>query len=431
MTAFPMAIRESPDQPTTRSAGPSVRNPLCLAIARTAREQFRRWRPAGAAALTETSAAAAPILREYYRVGVGATVTDAEMRSATYQSAHPWSAVFVSYVMRTAGAGSAFAYSAAHQHYIRAARRNRLSGNTANPFWAFRATEIAPKAGDLVCAARSGSGATYDNIGDAPRRATHCDIVVEVRPGRIRVIGGNVGQTVGEKWLQTLPNGRLILTGRQSALFAVIRCGSGGPAGTTPAPQPPGPGSRDARVLRVMELLVGQYGFPVNGAAGLVGNLIAESEVVPSRIEGSAAATPLRAPAFDRPFRDFTPEQVRDRDAGRQTGPRLPGVGIAQWTSANRRRGLFQHSFRGRVLGPAILSNLEAQVDYLVTELRRDYRDVNRTLTTPGVTVDTASDAVLTRFERPRDQGPNVITKRRRFSADALRIYRAAHPNGR
>jgi hypothetical protein len=433
MTTFPMAMRESSVPSTTRSSGPAVQTTLCLTIATVARDQFRRWRPGGTA-LEETSAAASPILQEYYRVGVGVTVTDAEMRSKAYQSGHPWSAVFVSYVMRTAGAGSAFAYSAAHQHYIRAARRNRLNRDTANPFWAFRASEIAPQVGDLVCASRSGSGATYDNIGDPARRATHCDIVVEVRPGRIQVIGGNVGQTVGEKPLRTLPDGRLILTGPQSAFFAIVRCGSRagtGGAGPAPAPRPPRASSWDAPALRVMELLVRQYGFPVNGAAGIVGNLIGESGVIPSRIQGSDAATPLLAHGFDGRLHNFKPEQVRDRDESRRTGPRAEGIGLAQWTSSNRRRGLFLHRFRGRVLGPAILLDLEAQVDYLVTELRRDYRAVNATLMAPSVTIDQASDAVLLGFERPKRKGPQAIRKRRGYTADALRIYRAAHPNGR
>src|SRR5262245_20795075 len=92
----------------TGAAGPGTPAPLCGAIARVAGEQFRRWRPGGGAALRETSAAASPILREYYRVGVGQTVTDQQLRSAAYQASHPWSAVFVSYVMRRAGAGAAF-----------------------------------------------------------------------------------------------------------------------------------------------------------------------------------------------------------------------------------------------------------------------------------------------------------------------------------
>ena len=228
MTASPVAVGDSYDQlASARSPGPSARSPLCAGIARVALEQFRRWRPGGGSALVETSPAASPILREYYRVGVGTTVTDAQMQSAAFQASHPWSAVFVSYVMRTAGAGPAFAYSARIRPTSARRGSNRLTRNTANPFWAFRATEVAPRVGDLVCAARMRSGATYDNIGDPQTRPTHCDVVVEVRPGRIRVIGGNVGQTVGEKWLRTLPDGRLSLVGAQSRLFAVICCRPG------------------------------------------------------------------------------------------------------------------------------------------------------------------------------------------------------------
>jgi hypothetical protein len=452
MTAAPMAVHDPSGQlAPAGSSGPSARSPLCDAIARVAQEQFRRWRPGGGSALVETSPAASPILREYYRVGVGTTVTDAQMQSRSYQAAHPWSAVFVSYVMRTAGAGSAFRYSRSHQAYIRAARRNRLNRNTANPFWAFRAAEVAPRVGDLVCRSRRNSGATYDNIGDPQRRATHCDVVTEVRPGRIRVVGGNLGQTVGERWLRTLPDGRLRVAGSQRRIFAVIRCRSG--PGASPAPGPasapspagapspasgPVPAGRDARVARVMELLVRRYGYPVNGAAGMVGNLIAESAVLPNRIEGSDEATPMRAPDFTGRVRDFTPDQVRDRSFSRRTGPRLPGIGIAQWTSPNRRAGLFRHAFQGRQLGSAILSDLDAQVDYLVTELRGDYRSVNATLRSPGVTVDQASDAVLLRFERPGSvvgrplSDPavqKVIGRRRAHSAKALQIYRATHPN--
>lgn len=422
--------------PSQRSGHGSA---LCDAIARVALREYARWRPAGARPLTETSRAASPILREYYRVGIGMAVTDAQLQSAAFQAAHPWSAVFVSFVVRTAGGGRApFHYSAAHQGYIRAARENRLRGDTSNPFWAFRPTEVAPRVGDLVCASRQNSGATYDNIGNRQTRATHCDVVVEVQPGRIRVIGGNVGQTVGEKWLHTGADGRLLLSGTQSRFFAVITCGPHGAPRPTPPPAPaPRPaGDEDARVLRVMELLVQRYHYPVNGAAGVVGNLLAESAVLPNRIEGSRAGTPMRAEDFTRRVRDFTPEEVRDRDIHRRTGPRLPGVGIAQWTSAARRNGLFQHTFDGRRWDTSILTSLDAQVDYLVSELRQRHA-VESVLRSPGVTVDQASDVVLLRFEVPgsvvnrRLTDPavqQVLRVRRSKGARALRVYRASHP---
>ena len=273
-----------------------------------ARAEFRRWRPGGGAALTETSPVASPILREYYRTGVGVAVTDAQLQNSSYQAGHPWSAVFISYVMRTAGAGAHFTYSPAHQTYIRAARRNRLGGVVGNPFWAYRVSEIAPRIGDLVCNARAGSGATYDNIGGPQTRATHCDVVTEIRPGRIRVIGGNVGQTVGEKWLTTLPDGRLSLAGRQSTYFAVISTSGARAAGAPGMPPATGtPVGMDARAVRVMELLVRRYRYPVTGAAGLVGNLMAESGVIPERIEGSAEGSPMRAQDFDGRVRTFSP----------------------------------------------------------------------------------------------------------------------------
>jgi hypothetical protein len=452
MTASRLAVGDWRDElAPTRPAGPVAPSPLCAAIARVGLEHYRRWRPGGGRALVETSRAASPILREYYHVGIGMTVTDAQMQDVAYQAAHPWSAVFVSYVMRTAGAGPAFTYSAAHQTYIRAARQNRLRGNTANPFWAFRPTEVAPKIGDLVCAARANSAATYDNIGDPQPRATHCDVVTEVRPGRIRVIGGNVGQTVGQKWLQTLPDGRLSVVGAQRQFFAVISCRSG-PGSSLPhvgaatptarraslldevTPPNPPPATDNARVLRVMRLLVQEYGYPVNAAAGVVGNLIAESSVLPNRIEGSQAATPMRAPDFTGRLQIFTPDQARDRHFSRRIGPRLPGIGIAQWTSPGRRQGLFRHTFRGRQLGSAILSDLDAQVDYLVAELRSSYRQLNATLRSPHVTVERASDEVLLRFERPAavlnhprtdPAVQKVISRRRALAARALQIYRS------
>ncbi|MFC7279694.1 phage tail tip lysozyme [Paractinoplanes rhizophilus] len=443
----PAEQRESTPPPT-----------LGEAIAAVAVREFRRWRPGGGRPLTETTPQATPMLRQYYLVGLGKKVSDmvsdADLRSAAWH-AHSdmsaWSAAFVSYVMREAGA-SMFPAAAAHREYIRAARRNRLVANSANPFWAYRATEIAPRVGDLVCNSRPGvDGANYDNIGQNRRWSTHCDIVVDVKPGRLRVIGGNVGMpggppgqglTVGDKTVWTLPDGRVDLR-RHRRIFAVVSCSgarpviTAAPATGTAAPPcragAPLPASTDERAARVVQLLVSRYGYPVAGAAGLTGNLIAESEVIPQRIEGSRSATPLRAKDFSGRERDFTPDEVRDRDPVRRTGPRLPGVGLAQWTRKERRAGLFRH----RSLGSAILSDLAAQVDYLVTELGRDYRQVDAVLRGPGVTVDRASDAVLLRFEvpavvvngRPGDPAlQKALRDRRALGARALAAYRRTAP---
>ena len=219
----------------------TVGSPLAASAAQIAEQEYQRWRPGGGKSLVETDRAATPILQDYYRTGVGMNVSARQLQSKQWQQGHPWSAVFISWVMKKAGAGAAFTYSPAHQNYIRAARRNRLTGNTANPFWAFRVSEIAPQVGDLVCTARENSGATYDNIAGQSRK-THCDIVTQVRPGEIRVIGGNVRQNVDAKTLRTGPDGRLRLDGKQSGYFAIIRCNDT----AVPAPVPPQPTPRPA-----------------------------------------------------------------------------------------------------------------------------------------------------------------------------------------
>jgi hypothetical protein len=205
---------------------------LSAAIARVAEGEYQRWRPGGGTPLNEQHPGAGPILQDYYRRAIGTEVSLAQLADTGFQGSHPWSAIFISWVMRSAGAGSLFAYSAAHQTYIRAARRNRLDRNTANPFWAYRVMEVAPRVGDLVCATRAGSGATYDNIGDAAVRPTHCDVVTDVRPGQLRTIGGNVSQTVGCKEVLIHPDGRVRTDGNQSRYFAIIS--ASGPRVTGP-----------------------------------------------------------------------------------------------------------------------------------------------------------------------------------------------------
>jgi peptidoglycan hydrolase-like protein with peptidoglycan-binding domain len=214
---------------------PTPASSLADEIVRVAKTELGRWHDGKK--LRETDSEAVPVLQRYYREGVKMNLSAAELQDKKWQQAHPWSAVFISYVMRTAGAGSAFRYSPAHQDYIAAARRNRLDNVTSNPFWAYRADEVVPQVGDLVCNARGNSGATYDNIGDKQRRKTHCDIVVAVSPGKLRVIGGNVHDNVDDKVLDTLADGRISVAGKQAAIFAILRCR--GPIGSLPGPPAP------------------------------------------------------------------------------------------------------------------------------------------------------------------------------------------------
>lgn len=159
--------------------------------------------------------------------------------------------------------------------------------------------------------------------------------------------------------------------------------------------------TRTQRQRYAVGRLVTAYGYPVNGAAGIVGNLTAESEVLPPRLEGSTSAAPLDAPDFAGTLRHWTPQQVMDRSYSATAGPRSPGVGLAQWTSAGRRSGLFAHAYGTAPAGPRILFDMDAQLDYLVAELRGGYAGVEAVLVDPAVSLDAASDEVVYTFEVP------------------------------
>ena len=155
----------------------------------------------------------------YWREGVGRT--DINTRQEVISDNFPWSAAFVSYVMKKAGAGNQFVYSSAHYDYIVDAIRKRRDGRTTAPFVGYRLSETIPLTGDLVCASRAGDAGrvTYDNALTYGRFASHCDIVVAKRPTAIDVIGGNVSNSVTRVTIP-LANGRVPGTNNR---FVLIR----------------------------------------------------------------------------------------------------------------------------------------------------------------------------------------------------------------
>lgn len=121
---------------------------------------------------------------------------------------YAWSAAFISYVMRTAGAGARFPYSPSHYAYINVAKEMRLSRTSGWVVVAERVDEYAPALGDLICYSRERYKLTYEKL---PRRRfiAHCDIVVARGKTQLSVIGGNVDHTVTMKHVPVTSDGRL------------------------------------------------------------------------------------------------------------------------------------------------------------------------------------------------------------------------------
>jgi hypothetical protein len=143
-------------------------------------------------------------------LGLGARETDTVLTSLLRASLvdTPWSAAFISFVVRSAGfTEDEFRFSQAHADYARQA--------FADP-GAWRACDAAvtaPRPGDLLCNTRARAAAidTFESLGEALGSGAslpmHCDLVVSVDPAGLQAqsIGGNVLQSVTLRRLQLQP----------------------------------------------------------------------------------------------------------------------------------------------------------------------------------------------------------------------------------
>jgi hypothetical protein len=110
---------------------------------------------------------------------------------------YAWSAAFISYVMRIAGAGEKFPYAPDHATYINYAAR-AAAGDVKNPLLvAENPADYAPRLGDLLCFGRGRArGLKFADLPTAHNFPAHCSIVVAGKAGQISVVGGNVDDAV-------------------------------------------------------------------------------------------------------------------------------------------------------------------------------------------------------------------------------------------
>ena len=153
-----------------------------------------------------------------------AGVTDPEAREVLREAAlrgaiidTPWSAAFISYVIRQSGvAANAFQFSNAHRAYIydafAASAAEQTNGADERIYRACPLAATRPRAGDLICQLREPALADASDeavrqriraelAGNADARSvrrTHCEVVahIDVKARKMYTIGGNVNQAV-------------------------------------------------------------------------------------------------------------------------------------------------------------------------------------------------------------------------------------------
>lgn len=135
------------------------------------------------------------------------------------------------------------------------------------------------------------------------------------------------------------------------------------------------------------------------GVAGLMGNLYAESGLVPTNLQNT----------YERSLNLSDVQYTAAVDSGIYTNfiNDSAGYGIAQWTFWSLKQDMYNYiKNKGKSIGDG-----EAQMDFLAHQLSTNYSSVWTTLKT-ATSVREASDAVLLKFERPADQSESVQKKR-------------------
>ena len=140
-------------------------------------------------------------------------------------------------------------------------------------------------------------------------------------------------------------------------------------------------------------------GLTPAGAAGLLGNLSAESGLNPANLQNS----------YEKKLGCTDADYTVSVDCGAYTNfvSDCAGYGLAQWTYWSRKAALLAFA---RARGASI-GDLDMQVSYLLMELRNLFPTVLDKLRTTA-SVREASDAVLLQFEQPADQSQGNLDRR-------------------
>lgn len=156
-------------------------------------------------------------------------------------------------------------------------------------------------------------------------------------------------------------------------------------------------------------------GMTPAGAAGLMGNLYAESGLDPCNLQNT----------YEKRLDLTDAAYTAAVDAGTYTNFARDGAGygLAQWTYWSRKEALLSYvRAAGRSVG-----DLEAQLGFLLQELAGSFKSVLATLKT-AQDVRTASDAVLLQFERPADQSETAQARRAGYGQVYFDKYVSAAP---
>lgn len=157
----------------------------------------------------------------------------------------------------------------------------------------------------------------------------------------------------------------------------------------------------------IWDYLMPKIGNPY-GVAGLIGNLKAESGLNPKNLQNT----------FEKRmgFTDDSYTAAVDNGAYKNFATDSAGYGLAQWTSSGRKQALLNSK------GTRSIGDIAMQLDFLWVELTTSYKNVLNGIRN-AKSVREASDIVLTKFERPKDQSEGAKEYRAKLGAETYQKF--------
>lgn len=147
------------------------------------------------------------------------------------------------------------------------------------------------------------------------------------------------------------------------------------------------------------------------GVAGLMGNLMAESALLPNNVQNSFEGRL----GSDEEYTRAVDNGTRTREQFAHDGA---GYGLAQWTFWSRKAALYDYCKNADMS----IAGLFAQLGFMLEELNQ-YKLLDQLKNAKSVR--DASDIILTQYEKPADQSQNA--KDRRFKLASEILARNAH----
>ncbi len=163
----------------------------------------------------------------------------------------------------------------------------------------------------------------------------------------------------------------------------------------------------------IWNFLIGK-GMNAYAAAGIMGNLYAESAFNPRNLQNS----------YEKKIGLTDEEYTAAVDAGTYTNfaKDCAGYGLAQWTYHTRKQGLLS---KAKAVGKSV-GDLNIQLSFLWEELQ-GYKKVMQQLKAAGSVAEAAS-AFMIGFERPADQSATAQKKRASYGQKYFDKYAGSRP---